>query len=74
MATWKRVAIYYLSGDVRIARPHGLFAPEKILKDIGGIEFVYFSKTDVVRHRLVQDIIKAYEELEEQKQAREGRD
>ncbi|MBP1689834.1 MAG: hypothetical protein H6Q34_407, partial [Deltaproteobacteria bacterium] len=34
------------------------------LKDIAGIEFVRFSERDVVRHRLVQDIITAYERAE----------
>ena len=40
---------------------------QNILQSIKGIEFVFFSKTDVVRHKLVQDIIKAYEDLEESK-------
>jgi phosphate starvation-inducible PhoH-like protein len=30
------------------------------LRGIEGIEFVYFDTTDVVRHRLVKKIIKAY--------------
>ena len=30
-------------------------------RGITGIAFVYFTEKDVVRHRLVQDIIKAYE-------------
>ena len=60
--------------DLPANKASGLIECKKILKDIGGIEFVFFSKTDVVRHRLVQDIIKAYEELEEQKQARENRE
>ena len=38
----------------------GYARPEKILTDIDGIEFVYFDKNDVVRHRLVQKIIGAY--------------
>jgi len=39
----------------------GLVHAEKVLKDIGEIAFVYFSHVDVVRHKLVQDIIKAYQ-------------
>ncbi|RLB25297.1 MAG: phosphate starvation-inducible protein PhoH, partial [Deltaproteobacteria bacterium] len=31
---------------------------------IKGIRFVYFSKEDVIRHPLVQEIIEAYENLE----------
>jgi phosphate starvation-inducible protein PhoH and related proteins len=33
-----------------------------ILRDVEGIEFVYFDERDVVRHKLVQDIIKAYDQ------------
>ncbi len=40
----------------------GLVQAEHILKDIDGIGFVYFDKADVVRHRLVKEIIKAYED------------
>ena len=38
----------------------GLTQVERILKDIEGIAFHYFTDADVVRHRLVRDIIKAY--------------
>jgi len=38
----------------------GLLEIEEILKEIAGISFVYLDATDVVRHRLVQDIIRAY--------------
>lgn len=39
----------------------GLVQAESILQGIEGIGFTYFDKGDVVRHRLVKDIIKAYE-------------
>jgi len=39
----------------------GLIEAKSILKDIKGIKFVYFDGKDVVRHELVQEIIKAYE-------------
>ncbi|MEO2065779.1 MAG: PhoH family protein, partial [Desulfurobacteriaceae bacterium] len=42
----------------------GLVEAVKILRGIKGIEIVEFSREDVVRHRLVQEIIKAYEEHE----------
>ena len=45
----------------------GLIEVQGILKGIEGIEFVYFSERDVVRHPLVQDIIKAYERTEEKR-------
>jgi len=46
----------------------GLIEIRGILKGIEGIEFVYFSDKDVVRHPLVQEIIKAYERAEERRQ------
>jgi phosphate starvation-inducible PhoH-like protein len=46
----------------------GLTNSSQILADIKGISFVYLDKTDVVRHKLVRDIINAYE-IHEQKQA-----
>lgn len=39
----------------------GLVRAAKILEKIKGIEFVYLNSQDVVRHRLVQEIIRAYE-------------
>jgi len=41
----------------------GLIQVEKILKGIDGVDFVYFDKSDVVRHRLVKEIINAYEKF-----------
>jgi len=39
----------------------GLVRIQDILKDIRGIAFVYLSESDVVRHRLVREIVKAFE-------------
>ncbi len=39
----------------------GLLEAQSILQNIDGIRYVYFSKVDVVRHRLVKEIINAYE-------------
>ncbi|MBI5064537.1 MAG: PhoH family protein, partial [Desulfatitalea sp.] len=39
----------------------GLIEAKEILAHIAGIKMVFFSQRDVVRHRLVQDIIQAYE-------------
>lgn len=39
----------------------GLIEIQHLLKNISGIKFVYLSEKDVVRHNLVQKIIKAYE-------------
>ena len=38
----------------------GLMQVERILPGIDGIGFHYFNETDVVRHRLVRDIVRAY--------------
>ena len=40
----------------------GLIEIQRILKDVEGIAFVYLDRKDVVRHRLVRDIIHAYDE------------
>ena len=53
--------------DLPTDKLSGLIESKNILQKIGGIQFVFFSKIDVVRHRLVQDIIKAYEDLENDK-------
>jgi phosphate starvation-inducible PhoH-like protein len=53
--------------DLPPERMSGLIETKNILQPIQGIKFVFFTKTDVVRHKLVQDIIRAYEELEENK-------
>ncbi len=47
--------------DLPAGRGSGLVEVQKILKGIDGIKFKYFSSRDVVRHKLVQDIIKAYD-------------
>lgn len=45
----------------------GLISIQNILKDIEGISFVYLDEKDVVRHKLVRDIIEAYERYENTK-------
>lgn len=47
--------------DLPNARMSGLVEALKIVKDVDGIGFIYFDDKDVVRHKLVQHIIKAYE-------------
>ena len=38
----------------------GLLQVEALLRGVEGIEFIYLDDTDVIRHRLVKDIIRAY--------------
>jgi phosphate starvation-inducible PhoH-like protein len=47
--------------DLPAGKSSGLKQAVAILKDIRGIRFITFNEKDVVRHRLVQDIITAYE-------------
>lgn len=49
--------------DLPQGRGSGLIEVQNILDDIEGIRFVYFSERDVIRHELVQSIIKAYEKF-----------
>lgn len=50
--------------DLPAGKLSGLIEAEKILNDIEGIKVIYFSEKDVVRHKLVQEIVKAYERYE----------
>lgn len=50
--------------DLPAGKLSGLVEAERILKGIEGIKFIYFTEKDVVRHRLVQEIIRAYERYE----------
>ncbi|HAJ32810.1 MAG TPA: phosphate starvation-inducible protein [Candidatus Atribacteria bacterium] len=57
--------------DLPLKEHSGLTRVEKILKKIKGIEFIYLNDRDVVRHRLVQEIIRAYEREDLRNQERE---
>ena len=46
--------------DLPIHEKSGLIDAANILKKVDGISFVHFDETDVVRHKLVKNIIKAY--------------
>ena len=50
--------------DLPTDRPSGLIEVQSILGSIPGITFVYFTERDIVRHPLLQDIIRAYERHE----------
>jgi phosphate starvation-inducible PhoH-like protein len=64
-----RNAKFFITGDItQIDLPRnqrsGLVQAGNILKDIKGIDFVYLNKNDVVRHKLVAQIIDSYEKWE----------
>lgn len=54
--------------DLPDGKKSGLKSVINILKDVEGIGFMFFDTSDVVRHKLVQDIIIAYEKYEVKKQ------
>jgi phosphate starvation-inducible protein PhoH and related proteins len=53
--------------DLPQKQQSGLISIQKILQNINGISFVYLDQKDVVRHKLVRDIIDAYEKFENKK-------
>ncbi len=53
--------------DLPSGKRSGLVEIQHILKNIEGIKFCYLNEKDVVRHKLVQDVIKAYEQHEQQR-------
>ncbi len=62
---WRSKAV--VTGDItQVDLPtnifSGLIEVQHLLKDIRGIKFIYLSEKDVIRHNLVQKIIKAYED------------
>lgn len=50
--------------DLDKKQQSGLVVVREILKDIEEIKFVYFNESDIVRHKLVKKIVKAYEQWE----------
>lgn len=54
--------------DLPDGKSSGLKIAEKVLKNIEGIEFCYLTEKDVVRHPLVQQIIKAYAKYDEERE------
>ena len=51
--------------DLPKGKASGLIEASKVLKKVKGIEFVYFTDVDVVRHELVKRIINAYNKYED---------
>ncbi len=57
--------------DLPARQPSGLLEATKILKDISGIEFIMLDEKDVVRHKLVTKIIRAYQQPESESPKKE---
>jgi phosphate starvation-inducible PhoH-like protein len=65
-----RSAKFIVTGDITQIdlppkTPSGLPQAMEVLKDVKGIEFIYLDDKDVVRHKLVTDIINAYKKIME---------
>jgi phosphate starvation-inducible protein PhoH and related proteins len=58
--------------DLPDKKSSGLVEIQTVLKGIKGIQFVYFNGSDIVRHPLVQKIIKAYEKKEANSEGRKN--
>ena len=54
--------------DLPTGTRSGLKEAQRILRNINGINFTLFTEKDVVRHRLVQDVITAYERDQEEQE------
>jgi phosphate starvation-inducible PhoH-like protein len=57
--------------DLPKTQHSGLHTATKILRHIDGISFIRLNEEDVVRHRLVKEIIKAYDTLNDHKKEAE---
>jgi phosphate starvation-inducible PhoH-like protein len=60
--------------DLPRHQPSGLIQAINLLKNIEGIEFVTLDAQDVVRHRLVRDIIFAYDKVSANKDKKPSKD
>jgi len=59
--------------DLPTDKISGLVEAEELLRKTEGIRFVHFSELDVVRHPLVQEVIRAYNHMDHQKKRTDGR-
>ncbi len=55
--------------DLAAGRTSGLIEARQVLKSVKGIHFIQFTEKDVVRHRLVQKIVRAYDQYDQLKAA-----
>ncbi|MCL6507276.1 MAG: PhoH family protein [Bryobacteraceae bacterium] len=55
--------------DLPAGKRSGLLEAIEVLRGVEGIRFIYFDERDVVRHTLVQRIVKAYERYQEAQEA-----
>ena len=58
--------------DLPPGKTSGLVEAERILRDVESIKIIHFSERDVVRHKLVQEILRAYERHEKRPENNKG--
>jgi phosphate starvation-inducible PhoH-like protein len=56
--------------DLPSGRSSGLIEVQKVLRGVEGVSFCWFSEVDVVRHPLVQEVVRAYETYEAERRMR----
>ncbi|MEJ5185858.1 MAG: PhoH family protein, partial [Candidatus Geothermincolales bacterium] len=56
--------------DLPEGQPSGMNVVREILQGIEGIEFVYLDERDVVRHKIVQKIVQAYQRYDAQQKGK----
>jgi len=56
--------------DLPSGRGSGLVEVQKVLRGVEGVSFCYFSEVDVVRHPLVQEVVRAYDQFEAERRTR----
>jgi phosphate starvation-inducible PhoH-like protein len=56
--------------DLPTGRGSGLVEVQKVLRAVDGLAFCFFSEVDVVRHPLVQEVVRAYDVYEADRRAR----
>jgi phosphate starvation-inducible PhoH-like protein len=56
--------------DLPSGRGSGLIEVQKVLRGVEGVSFCFFSEVDVVRHPLVQEVVRAYDVYEADRRAR----
>jgi phosphate starvation-inducible PhoH-like protein len=56
--------------DLPSGRGSGLIEVQKVLRGVEGVSFCLFSEVDVVRHPLVQEVVRAYDQFEAERRAR----
>jgi phosphate starvation-inducible PhoH-like protein len=56
--------------DLPTGRGSGLIEVQKVLRGVEGLTFCHFSEVDVVRHPLVQEVVRAYDAWDVERKAR----